>query len=85
VKLAEGVSPDDWYIAGYEGADGNWYDVEAGDQLPDFEDIQLGDEMVVAFTDDDDVTHYWTLHGGFEDYEAIADAIADLADLYGVG
>lgn len=80
---------DSWDIAGY-GTDSWWTDVENGDREPlsDWSDVgsylEGADQVVVSFLDSDGETHYYTIDEYFIDYEAMADALDDAEDKYGL-
>jgi hypothetical protein len=75
--------PDGWDIAGWEH-DGEWFNTEEGDRVP--QDAELADSewIVVSYLDDDEVLHYWSIMDGVDEYDGLIDAIAELADVYGV-
>jgi hypothetical protein len=43
----------------------------------------MDSDIVVRFTDSDGVDHYYSIMDGVDDWEGLADAIADLDEEYG--
>lgn len=71
-----------WTVAGYVGADGFTYDVEAGHPEPSDRDLELGGRVVVRVTDARGIDHYYTILGAITADYTIDDAISDILERY---
>lgn len=70
-------------IAGY-GVGDSWYNVERGDPAPSETDLIDIDQMVVSVKDADGESHYYTIYGGFDDWQGFYDYIEiEIIDYYG--
>lgn len=79
------TNPDRAEIAGWLDNDGTWYNVEDGERYPDADDLaEANVEVTVSYRDEDDIVHYWTIYGPFDDDYSWLDAIDELGDVYGV-
>lgn len=70
-------------VAGYGLAD-SWFDVERGDEPLSPEGIADVDEMVIAVTDADGEDHYYTVYGGFDEWQDFLDYVeVEILETYG--
>lgn len=74
---------DSAFVAGWEDGAGEWHNTEAGGRSPDANDLETSERIVIAATDANGETHYFTTSYLSDDY-GIDDAIADLGDKYGI-
>lgn len=75
--------PDGWEIAGWESPGGDWRNTEESDPMPTGDDLSDSYQIVVSFEREDGSFDYYSIMGGVDDWEGLADAIADLEAEYG--
>lgn len=74
----------EWAMTGWKDFGGTWHDIDKGEPLPD--DPHDVNAFTFHYVSDagDDVYYTPVDPAGFEDWDAIADAIADTLDRYGI-
>lgn len=74
--------PPGWEVIGWETKDGEWMNPQQGDSLPDGDELVDSYQTVVEYTDDEGLTHTYSVMGGVDEWEGLIDAIHDLEDKY---
>lgn len=84
----------EWYVAGFGSSQNieGWTDVEdltgIGGHIEELDWSELGDNIsdadmvVLAYTDEDGETHYWTIHGPFPEGHDFEQDIEDFIERY---
>jgi hypothetical protein len=79
------AEPDRLEIAAWVESDGTFHSVENGEREPTSEELgERNVEVVLSYRDADELVHYWTVYGPFDEEYGIADAIAELFEAYGI-
>jgi hypothetical protein len=79
------AEPDRLEIAAWVESDGTFHSVENGEREPTSEELgERNVEVVTSYRDADDIVHYLTIYGPFDDEYGIEDAIGELLVAYGI-